>query len=59
MKHFSARDSIVIHAPIERCFLLSTNVALVQKTLGMKPAAGRTCCGRGYGAVGRLAAWLS
>jgi len=42
MKHFSARDSIVIHAPIERCFLLSTNVALVQKTLGMKPAAGRT-----------------
>jgi len=42
MKLFSVHDNIVIRAPIERCFLLSTSVALVQKTLGMKPVAGRT-----------------
>ena len=39
---FTLRDSTVIHAPIERCFALSTNVALVQRKLGMKPVAGRT-----------------
>ncbi len=45
---FTLRDSTVIHAPIERCFALSTNIALVQKKLGMKPVAGRTTgCVRG------------
>lgn len=39
---FILRDSTVIQAPIERCFALSTNIALVQKKLGMKPVAGRT-----------------
>ena len=31
------RDSVLIHAPIERCFLLSTSLAIVQKELGMHP----------------------
>ena len=29
-------ESITIHAPIERCFALSTRIELVQRTLGMK-----------------------
>ncbi|MDE1163549.1 MAG: hypothetical protein PW792_16620 [Acidobacteriaceae bacterium] len=32
--------SIEVHAPIERCFALSTNVELVQGTLGMKQISG-------------------
>ncbi len=45
---FTLRDSIVIQAPIERCFALSTSIAIVQKELGMKPVAGRTSgCVRG------------
>lgn len=39
---FVLRDSIVVNAPIERCFALSTNVAIVEKELGMHPVAGRT-----------------
>jgi hypothetical protein len=31
------RESIRIHAPIDRLFQLSTSLALVQQTLGMKP----------------------
>ncbi|MFC6645989.1 hypothetical protein ACFQBQ_10435 [Granulicella cerasi] len=34
---FEIRDTIMIQAPIERVFALSTNVAIVQLTLGMKP----------------------
>ena len=42
------RDQIVVRAPVERCFALSTNVAIVQKELGMRPVAGRTTgCVRG------------
>ena len=39
---FTISDSIFISAPIERCFLLSTNVELVGKALGMKPIEGKT-----------------
>ncbi|HEY4010913.1 MAG TPA: hypothetical protein VGM11_12235 [Acidobacteriaceae bacterium] len=39
---FILRESIVIQAPIERVFALSCSVAVVQRELGMKPAAGRT-----------------
>ena len=42
MKSFTLRDSIVIHAPIKRCFLLSTSLKVVQQELRMKPVAGRT-----------------
>jgi ligand-binding SRPBCC domain-containing protein len=36
------RESINVHAPLARCFALSTRVELVQKTLGMKLAGGVT-----------------
>lgn len=39
---FTLRDSILIHAPIERLFALSTNLAIVKEELGMHPVAGRT-----------------
>jgi ligand-binding SRPBCC domain-containing protein len=39
---FTISDSIHINAPIERCFLLSTSVELVGRTLGMKPIEGKT-----------------
>src|SRR5579875_2069151 len=37
---FTLRDSILIHAPIDRVFALSTSVEIVQRELGMHPAAG-------------------
>ncbi len=39
---FTISDSIFINAPIDRCFLLATNVELVGRTLGMKPIEGKT-----------------
>ncbi len=39
---FTISDSMHVNAPIERCFLLSTNIELVAKTLGLKPLSGRT-----------------
>lgn len=36
------RDEIVIDAPLERCFLLSTSVEIVERKLGMHPTTGRT-----------------
>ena len=31
-----------MHAPIERCFLLSTSIEIVAQELGMRPVCGRT-----------------
>ncbi len=39
---FRVKESIHINAPLERCFLLSTSIPLVQRTLRMKPVAGKT-----------------
>jgi ligand-binding SRPBCC domain-containing protein len=39
---FVLRDEVVIRAPRERCFLLSTSIELVQLELSMKPVRGRT-----------------
>ncbi len=39
---FTVSDSVHIRAPIGRCFLLSTDVGLVEPTLGMRPVAGKT-----------------
>ncbi len=39
---FTIGDSIFIKAPIERCFLLSTNVELVGRAYRMKPIEGKT-----------------
>jgi ligand-binding SRPBCC domain-containing protein len=38
---FTISDSIFIDAPIDRCFLLSTNIELVGRTYGMKPIEGK------------------
>ena len=39
---FTLHDHVVIHAPIDRFFWLSTSVAIVERELGMHPSAGRT-----------------
>jgi ligand-binding SRPBCC domain-containing protein len=36
------RDFIIVHAPIERCFQLSTSTEIVQRELHMHPVRGRT-----------------
>ncbi len=38
---FTLREEIAIRAPIERCFLLSTSVTIVQQDLRMHPVRGR------------------
>lgn len=39
---FTISDSIFVNAPIERCFLLSTNIEMVGRTIGMRPIDGKT-----------------
>jgi ligand-binding SRPBCC domain-containing protein len=39
---FVLRDEIVVHAPVERCFKLSTSLAIVELELKMRPVSGRT-----------------
>lgn len=41
-REFALRDEIVVRAPIERCFLLSTSVEIVAQELRMRPIRGRT-----------------
>ncbi len=38
---FRLKESMHVNAPVERCFLLSTNIDLVRMTLGMRPVAGK------------------
>jgi ligand-binding SRPBCC domain-containing protein len=38
---FVLKDTIHINAPLERCFLLSTSIELVERELGMHPVAGK------------------
>lgn len=38
---FLVRDETVVHAPVERCFALSTDLAIVEMTMGMRPVGGR------------------
>ena len=42
MGTYTISDTVHVNAPIDRCFLLSTNIELVTETLGMRPIAGRT-----------------
>jgi ligand-binding SRPBCC domain-containing protein len=46
---FVLRDEIIVQAPIERCFLLSTNLEIVALTLKMQPTMDRkgSCVQRG------------
>ncbi len=39
---FVISDSMHVQAPLERCFLLSTNIDLVAQTLRMHPLSGRS-----------------
>lgn len=39
---FRLKESIHINAPIDRCFLLSTSIELVQRTIGLTPVSGKT-----------------
>ncbi|WP_109486130.1 SRPBCC family protein [Occallatibacter savannae] len=39
---FVVRDEASVMAPIDRCFALSTHLAVVEMTLAMRPVAGRT-----------------
>lgn len=39
---FRLKENIHVQAPIERCFLLSTSIALVEQTIGLKPVEGKT-----------------
>jgi len=38
---FVIRDQAIVSAPIERCFALSTHLAIVEMTLAMRPVSGR------------------
>jgi ligand-binding SRPBCC domain-containing protein len=39
---FRLKESVHVNAPIERCFLLSTSIELVQRTIQMRPVSGKT-----------------
>ncbi|HTJ29558.1 MAG TPA: hypothetical protein VL346_03625 [Acidobacteriaceae bacterium] len=39
---FRVHETITVQAPIERCFLLSTHLAIVREELRMRPVRGRT-----------------
>ncbi len=38
---YTVSDTIHVNAPIERCFLLSTSIELVARTLQMRPISGK------------------
>jgi ligand-binding SRPBCC domain-containing protein len=39
---FRLKESIHVNAPIDRCFLLSTSIAIVEQSLHMRPVGGKT-----------------
>ena len=39
---FRLKETMHVQAPIDRCFLLSTSIALVEQTIGMHPVTGKT-----------------
>lgn len=39
---YTISDTMHVHAPIDRCFLLSTSIDLVGLSLGMRPVSGKT-----------------
>jgi ligand-binding SRPBCC domain-containing protein len=40
-KTFTLRDAVVVEAPVERCFRLSTSIEVVALTLEMRPVEGK------------------
>lgn len=53
----TVQDTTTIHAPIERCFLLSTSIELVQRTLGMRPVARESRKAAGWIETGDQLLW--
>lgn len=54
---FTLRDSIVVRAPVERCFLLSTSVEVVQRTLGLHPVPAESRRSSGLITAGDQLVW--
>lgn len=54
---FIVSDSIHVNAPVDRCFLLSTHVALASLTLQMQPVSGKTTGTLGPGDRVVFAGW--
>ena len=54
---FLVRDSVRILAPIDRCFLLSTSIEIVQMTLGMHPVAAESKRSTGLIEAGDQLVW--
>ena len=57
MRDFVVRDSATINAPIQRCFLLSTSIELVQQTLGLRPIAAESRRSTGLITAGDQLVW--
>lgn len=55
---FVVRDCVHIRAPLERCFLLSTNLELVRRTLGMRPLDGPSTRSSGNVVGGDRVLWV-
>lgn len=54
---FVVSDRIHVNAPIERCFLLSTNLDLVRQSLKMRLVAGQSTRGSGLAEGGDRLVW--
>jgi ligand-binding SRPBCC domain-containing protein len=54
---FRLKESIHVQAPLERCFLISTNIALVEQTIGLKPGGGAEFQKTGLIAGGSRVKW--
>lgn len=54
---FVVRAETVVYAPIERCFALSTHLAVVEMTLAMRPVAGRLTGAVAEGDMVRWRGW--
>ena len=58
MSHtFVLREQIIVNAPLERCFLLSTSTEIVERELGMHPVRGKTSGLIGDGETVRWEGW--
>lgn len=51
---FTLADSLLVHAPIERCFALSCSLELVHEELGMDAVSGKT---EGFVVGGDIVRW--
>lgn len=57
LKNFIVRDQVLIAAPIERCFALSTSLELVRQELGMQISPGESRRTSGHVQAGDQLVW--